>query len=182
MDKSFHTTLYFGCNYLSILGLKLILISKRDPRIPTRHVHRNQWWLSLSIIHFQIVDYTKYTLFLFYIDALLTLNSHSRDIISPLSNQHSFSLNRNFLQSIIMTSQCLCAWCHIVTAHWYSANNNDEVRHGWEFPCCKNDSKRLVWITSLVTIEVIFLPMIKWVTCKILTFGKTIYMCITVTS
>ena len=32
MDKEFHPTLYNGCNYLSMLGLKLNLISKRRPR------------------------------------------------------------------------------------------------------------------------------------------------------
>ena len=31
MDKKFHLTLYNGCNYLSMLGLKLNHISKRGP-------------------------------------------------------------------------------------------------------------------------------------------------------
>ena len=31
MDKLFHRTLYDGCNYLSMLGLKLIHVSKRGP-------------------------------------------------------------------------------------------------------------------------------------------------------
>ena len=32
MDKLFHPTLYDGCNYLSMLGFKLIHVSKRGPR------------------------------------------------------------------------------------------------------------------------------------------------------
>ena len=32
MDKSFHPTVYIGYNYLSMLGLKLIHVSKRGPR------------------------------------------------------------------------------------------------------------------------------------------------------
>ena len=32
MDKWFHSTLYNGCNYLSVLGIKLIHVSKRGPR------------------------------------------------------------------------------------------------------------------------------------------------------
>ena len=31
MEKLFHPTLYNGCNYLSILGLKSIRVSKKDP-------------------------------------------------------------------------------------------------------------------------------------------------------
>ena len=31
-DKQFHFTLYNICNYLSMLGLKLIHVSQRDPR------------------------------------------------------------------------------------------------------------------------------------------------------
>ena len=31
MDKSFHPTLYWACYYLSMLGLKVICISKRVP-------------------------------------------------------------------------------------------------------------------------------------------------------
>ena len=31
MDKDFHTTVYWFCDYLSPLGLKLIHVSKRDP-------------------------------------------------------------------------------------------------------------------------------------------------------
>ena len=34
MDKWFHPTLYNGCNYLSILCLKLNHVSKRNPRCP----------------------------------------------------------------------------------------------------------------------------------------------------
>ena len=32
MDKWFHPILYYGCNYLSMLGLKLNHVSKRGPR------------------------------------------------------------------------------------------------------------------------------------------------------
>ena len=32
MDTLFHPTLYDGCNYLSMLGLKLIYVSERGPR------------------------------------------------------------------------------------------------------------------------------------------------------
>ena len=34
LDQSFHHTLYNGCNYLSILGLKLIHVSKEGPSYP----------------------------------------------------------------------------------------------------------------------------------------------------
>ena len=34
MDKSFHPTLYWACDYLSMLRLKLIHVSKRDPWCP----------------------------------------------------------------------------------------------------------------------------------------------------
>ena len=37
MDKWFHSTLYNGCNYLSMLGLKLNHVSKRGP-----------WWLCVK--------------------------------------------------------------------------------------------------------------------------------------
>ena len=36
MDKWFHTTLYNGCNYLSMLGLKLMLM-KGDPGLTVPH-------------------------------------------------------------------------------------------------------------------------------------------------
>ena len=34
MDKQYHPTLYNGCNYLSMLGSKLIHVSKMGPRPP----------------------------------------------------------------------------------------------------------------------------------------------------
>ena len=65
MDKLFHPTLYNGCNYLSMLGFKLIHVSKRTPgdiylhqwdgpsfiqvmmsgtySVPSHYL--NQWWL-----------------------------------------------------------------------------------------------------------------------------------------
>ena len=37
MDKQFHPTHYNGCNYLSMLGLKLNHVSKRGPRLVMNH-------------------------------------------------------------------------------------------------------------------------------------------------
>ena len=39
MDKSFHPTVYWACNYLSMLRLKLNYASKRGPWIPVIHCH-----------------------------------------------------------------------------------------------------------------------------------------------
>ena len=38
-DKWFHPTLYWSCNYLSMLGLKINLVSKRGSRWSTIHDH-----------------------------------------------------------------------------------------------------------------------------------------------
>ena len=42
MDKKIHPTLYDGCNYLSMLGLKLIHISKRGPRCLIQDINREK--------------------------------------------------------------------------------------------------------------------------------------------
>ena len=37
MDKLFHPTLYWVCDYLSMLGYKLIYVCKRDPSLVVSH-------------------------------------------------------------------------------------------------------------------------------------------------
>ena len=49
MDKLFHPTLYWACDYLSMLGSKLIHVCKRGPRSPChldseRGVKQEGWW------------------------------------------------------------------------------------------------------------------------------------------
>ena len=47
MHESYHPTLYWACDYLSTLGLKLIHVSKRDPRL-SRCTIRSSNSLTLS--------------------------------------------------------------------------------------------------------------------------------------
>ena len=52
MDKYFHPTLYNVCNYVSMLGLKVNHVRKRDPRY-TRSVYLIKclsliWWISTN--------------------------------------------------------------------------------------------------------------------------------------
>ena len=39
MDNKFYHTLYQACDYLSMSGLKLILVSKRGPRFQSTNIH-----------------------------------------------------------------------------------------------------------------------------------------------
>ena len=51
MDKLFHPTLYNGCNYLSMLGLKFNNISKRNPRhlcAKEQHVPISQMYITVA--------------------------------------------------------------------------------------------------------------------------------------
>ena len=45
MDKLFHPILYNGCDYISMLGLKLNHVSKRGP-----------WWLLLAPCHLELIE------------------------------------------------------------------------------------------------------------------------------
>ena len=51
MDKYFHSTLYWVCNYLSILGLKLIHISKRAT--DATDIVRSEYQYALDMLHQQ---------------------------------------------------------------------------------------------------------------------------------
>ena len=58
IDKEFHSILYNGCNYLSMLGLKLIHDSKR---VPGSHGNGNDTPLAyLSYIHVSLKRWNKY--------------------------------------------------------------------------------------------------------------------------
>ena len=48
MDKLFHTTVYNGCNYLSMLGLKLNHVSKSGQRDET--VGHDKYWFSVKFL------------------------------------------------------------------------------------------------------------------------------------
>ena len=53
MDKLFHPTLYWSCDYLSVLGLKLNHVSKRGPRC----ILRPHWWWSTRVRARYIASY-----------------------------------------------------------------------------------------------------------------------------
>ena len=48
MDKKFHLTRYNECNCLSMLGLKLIHVSKRSPLVTAVQTVPEYVWRSLS--------------------------------------------------------------------------------------------------------------------------------------
>ena len=88
MDKWFHPTLYNGCDYLSMLGLKLIHVSKRG----------------LRKTHFEFAKYTSSNIvfphFNFKNSIILTIADACRYTYTPCFTCSTFSANWNLRQYI----------------------------------------------------------------------------------
>ena len=68
MDTSFHPTLYNGCNYLTMLGLKLIHVNKSCPRylmaiwLLTQALHSNVCSTSIAAGRSVSINYHRFNL------------------------------------------------------------------------------------------------------------------------
>ena len=51
MDKLFYPTFYNGCNYLSMLGLKLNHVSKRGPQLNQKVTYVSVNWITIGCVN-----------------------------------------------------------------------------------------------------------------------------------
>ena len=139
MDKWFHTTLYNGCNYLSMLGLKLIQVSKRAPwglvQIISHSFYVHIWWL-IFIFLTSLFSLILNPLCIWYWKKKLHKYQVARfdgriNKTSPVA-YHDFSLVfTSYLQTEIKGKKYLCSNNKSTGP---SQHNDTDFLLVWEFP------------------------------------------------
>ena len=127
MDKQFYPRLYNGCNYLSMLGLKLNHVSKsgyRKQRLRSTSL-RQRHWLDIKVNPSLLAIWWSYVFFAQtqgYLDSLIYITfSGCMEVILNKQFQHTTNTRNIFPRYRILNG----LWCSIYQ------NGNSHTTHRW---------------------------------------------------